>query len=126
MDSQQNNYDNYNQQGNQIINPSNQFNNNQYQQNNGYNGYQQQSYPQPNGSDMDYTPISMWGYFGYEILFSIPCIGFILLIVFSFGGTKNINLRNFARSYFCFMIIAFVLGFILYSIILGSAVSSYM
>lgn len=22
-----------------------------------------------------YTPISMWGYFGYEILFSIPIIG---------------------------------------------------
>lgn len=57
----------------------------------------------------DYTPISMWGYFGYELLFSIPCIGFILLLVFSFGGTKNVNLRNFARSYFCFMIILLVL-----------------
>ena len=42
----------------------------------------------------EYKPISMWGYFGYEILFSIPFIGFILLLVFSFGGTKNINLRN--------------------------------
>lgn len=29
-----------------------------------------------------YKPISMWGYFGYEILFSIPVIGLILLIVF--------------------------------------------
>ena len=46
----------------------------------------------------EYKPISMWGYFGYEILFSIPFIGFILLLVFSFGGTKNINIRNFARS----------------------------
>ncbi len=55
--------------------------------------------------EMDYTPISMWGYFGYEILFAIPCIGFIMLCVFSFGGTKNINLRNFARSYFCLVII---------------------
>lgn len=57
----------------------------------------------------EYKPISMWGYFGYEILFSIPCVGFILLLVFSFGGTKNVNLRNFARSYFCFLIIAVIL-----------------
>ena len=56
----------------------------------------------------EYKPISMWGYFGYEILFSIPFIGFILLLVFSFGGTKNINLRNFARSYFCFSIIVII------------------
>ena len=32
----------------------------------------------------DYKPISMWGYFGHEILFSIPLVGFILLLVFSF------------------------------------------
>ncbi len=58
-----------------------------------------------NNIPFEYRPISMWGYFGYEILFSIPLIGFILLLVFSFGGTKNINLRNFARSYFCLLII---------------------
>lgn len=57
----------------------------------------------------DYKPIGMWGYLGYEILFSIPLVGFILLLVFSFGGTKNVNLRNFARSYFCFLIIVVVL-----------------
>ncbi len=57
----------------------------------------------------EYRPISMWGYFGYEILFSIPCVGFILLLVFSFGGTKNVNLRNFARSYFCLLIVMFIL-----------------
>jgi len=55
-----------------------------------------------------FRPISMWGYFGYEILFSIPLIGLILLIVFSVGGTKNRNLRNFARSYFCFLIVAII------------------
>lgn len=57
----------------------------------------------------EYTPISMWGYFGYQILFSIPVVGFILLIVFSFGGTANKNLRNFARSYFCFVILLVIL-----------------
>ena len=42
----------------------------------------------------EYKPISMWGYLGYQLLFSIPLIGFILLVVFSLGGTKNINLKN--------------------------------
>ena len=53
----------------------------------------------------EYKPISMWGYFGYEILFSLPIVGFILLIIFAFGGTPNKNLKNFARSYFCFVIL---------------------
>lgn len=53
----------------------------------------------------EYKPISMWGYFGYELLFSIPIIGWIFLLVFAFGGTSNINVKNFARSYFCFLII---------------------
>ena len=58
----------------------------------------------------EYAPISMWGYFGYEILFSIPCIGIIFLIVFALSA-KNVNLKNFARSYFCFIIIGLlVLG----------------
>lgn len=61
---------------------------------------------------LDYTPISMWGYFGYQILFAIPCVGLICLIIFAFGGTKNVNLRNFARSYFCLLILGLILGVI--------------
>lgn len=56
----------------------------------------------------EYTPITMWGYFGYELLFSIPCVGLICLIVFSFTA-KNKNVKNFARSYFCYSIILLVL-----------------
>lgn len=59
--------------------------------------------------NFDYTPIGMWGYFGYQLLFLIPIIGFILLIVFSFGGTTNINLRNFARSHFCLLLIVILI-----------------
>ena len=64
----------------------------------------------------EYRPISMWGYFGYQILFAIPCVGLILLLVFSFGGTKNKNLKNFARSYFCVLIIAVILVAIIMAI----------
>lgn len=57
----------------------------------------------------EYKPISMWGYFGYEVLFSIPLIGLIMLVVFSLGGTKNQNLKNFARSKFCILIVLLAL-----------------
>lgn len=57
----------------------------------------------------EYKPISMWGYFGYEILFAIPIVGFIALLIFALGGTKNVNLKNFARSYFCALIIILVI-----------------
>ena len=69
----------------------------------------------------EYKPISMWGYFGYEILFSIPLIGLICLLIFAFGGTKNKNLKNFARSYFCMFIVACVSIAILISLGVGFA-----
>ena len=50
-------------------------------------------------------------------MFSIPCIGFILLCVFSFGGTQNVNLKNFARSYFCFLIIGLVFIAVIFAIL---------
>lgn len=56
-----------------------------------------------------YRPISMWGYFGYQVLFSIPVVGFIFLVVYALGGTKNVNKRNFARSYFCYLLILIVI-----------------
>ena len=70
----------------------------------------------------EYKPISMWGYFGYEILFMIPIIGFILLLVFALGGTSNKNLKNFARSYFCLFIIVAVIFAII--AIAGAATAS--
>lgn len=79
-----------------------------------------------NDPTLDYTPLSMWVYLGYQILFSIPCVGFIFLLVFSLGGTKNINLRNFARSYFCFLLVLIVFSLLLGSCgLVGTALSSY-
>lgn len=52
----------------------------------------------------EYQPISMWGYFGYQLLFSIPVLGWIFVIIFAITAS-NRNLRNFARSQFCLWII---------------------
>lgn len=52
-----------------------------------------------------FRPLSPWGYIGYSILFSLPLVGFILMIVFACSD-ENINRRNYARS----MLIGYVIA----------------
>lgn len=75
-----------------------------------------------NGKQVDdeFKPIGAWGYFGYNLLFGIPIVGFILLLVFALGGTKNYNLRNYARSFFC----SFALGLIISIVIIVLAITT--
>ncbi len=75
---------------------------------NNYNNYNPQYTAIETMIPPEYTPISMWGYFGYQLLFNIPVVGIILLIIFSISA-KNVNLKNFARSYFCVTIIMLIL-----------------
>ncbi len=56
-----------------------------------------------------FEPMGAWSYFWHQILFCIPVVGFVFLIVFAVGGTRNINKRNFARSYFCGLIIVAII-----------------
>lgn len=74
----------------------------------------------------EYRPISMWGYLGYELLFAIPCVGFIMILVFAFGGAKNQNVRNFARSYLCVYVLLFVLYLLIFLLAGGGAFMQYM
>ena len=76
-----------------------------YQQQTVFTGMQIRNY----NPALDYNPIGMWGYFFYTILLNIPIIGWIFIILFSVGITKNINLRNYARSWLCGYIIILVL-----------------
>ena len=69
-----------------------------------------------------YAPLSPWAYFGLQILFSIPIVGFVFLIVFSISS-GNINRRNFARSYWCLLIIVAVVLTIVAIILLATGVS---
>lgn len=68
-----------------------------------------------------YKPLSPWAYFGYNILFAIPLVGFICAIIFAFDNS-NLNRRNYARSFFCgliliviILVIVMVLGVGLYT-----------
>ena len=67
----------------------------------------------------EYKPLSPWTYFLLNIVYSIPLIGFIVLIVMALGGTDNINKRNYARSFFCSLLISAILILIFGSSILA-------
>ncbi len=71
-----------------------------------------------------YRPLTAWAYVGYQLLFAIPFIGFIILLVFCFSD-GNINRRSFARSYFCvFLLVLIVLGVLLTFFALSGIMSS--
>ena len=69
-------------------------------------GYQAPQIPE------NYKPISAWGYVGYTLLFCIPLVGLIMLIVFSFSDA-NINRRNYARSYWCMLLLSIIITVII-------------
>ena len=48
------------------------------------------------------------------ILSGIPIVGFILLLVWAFGGGAKISKRNYARATLILMIIGFVLGILIW------------
>ena len=74
------------------------------------------------GGYADYAPaqtplISTAGCVGYMLLFSIPIAGIIIAIVFSFGGTSNMQLRNFARAWCIIFLIALAIVVIWFLIV---------
>ena len=65
---------------------------------------------------MNSKPLSPWQYFGLQLLYSVPVVGFVFLIIHSVGA-RNVNMRNFARSYWC--VLAVVLIAVIVSSLLG-------
>ena len=55
-----------------------------------------------------FRPLSPWAYFGWGIVYSIPIVGLVFLIIHSFSST-NINRRNYARSFFCALVLSMIL-----------------
>ena len=70
----------------------------------------------------EYKPLSVGKFIGYSLLFMIPCVGFILLIVFACKGVKNKNVINWARAQLILTGIVFVLYIIFFAIGLGAAI----
>ena len=66
------------------------------------NDFEQQYLPEA------YRPLSPWAYFGLSILYAVPFVGWIFLIAHAVAS-RNINKRNYARSFFCIYILAAIL-----------------
>ncbi len=92
-----------------------------------YNPNYNQNYNVNNNSAIppQYRPLSPWAYMGYNLLFAIPLVGFILLIVFSFND-DNINRRNYARSFFCLFLLSLILFIIIFilALVIGISINS--
>lgn len=56
----------------------------------------------------EYKPLSPWAYWGLSLLYTVPVVGLVFMIVFSFNK-NNIHRRNFTRSYWINLLIAVVL-----------------
>ena len=54
-------------------------------------------------------PLSPWKYFWLNILYAIPVIGFIFLVIHAIGA-GNVNKRNYARSFFCVLVLALIIA----------------
>lgn len=67
-------------------------------------------------------PLSAWAYFGYELLYSVPLVGWIFLICHAIGS-RNVNKRNFARSFFCVYVVVLILALIFALSGLGAALT---
>ncbi len=72
--------------------------------------------------DPRFKPLGAWAYYGYSLLFSIPLVGFIMLIVYSFND-DNINRRNYARSFWCAALIGVVIGTVVTVLIFALGIS---
>ena len=62
-----------------------------------------------------YRPLSAWDYFLRAVLYAIPVIGWIFLLVHAING-KNRHGRSFARSYFCALLVAVVIGLVAFAL----------
>lgn len=72
----------------------------------------------------EYQPVSIGSYIGHSLLFSIPLIGFIMLIVTACSSTKSKSLRNYAKAMLVMYAIAFVISFGF--VLLGGVLASEM
>ena len=58
-----------------------------------------------------YRPLSPWSYFWRSVLYSIPVLGWLVLLIHVFA-CKNRHGRSYARSYFCALLIGVIAGVI--------------
>lgn len=62
----------------------------------------------PYNGPKEYKPLSPWAYWGLGLLYTVPVVGLVFMIIFSFNK-GNINRRNFTRAHWIDVILALVI-----------------
>lgn len=75
--------------------------------------------------DPKFKPLSPWAYLGYLLLYSVVPFGWIAAIVHA-TNNENINRRNFARGYWCMVLVGVAVSVVLIilSLVLGASLFS--
>ncbi len=82
--------------------------------------YQQPAQPNyANNNAMNTQPLGVGQYIGMFILMGIPFVGFILMLVWSFGSNVNVNKKNYARATLILGIIGGILLVIFYGALIA-------
>lgn len=61
--------------------------------------------------------LSVWDYVLMMVIFSLPVVGLVLMIYWSFSGQTGINRKHFARAYLIFYAISLVLSLFMMGLI---------
>ncbi|MGE4283607.1 MAG: zinc-ribbon domain-containing protein [Clostridia bacterium] len=96
--------------------PASEYIPNSSQSQQGY--YQPTSFAQKSQSSND-EPLSIGNYIVMMLVTAIPIVGFIMLLVWSFGGNVNRNKKNWALATLIMGVILFVL-MLLFSSVIGA------
>lgn len=59
------------------------------------------------------APFSTGGFFLVQLALMIPVVNLILLLVFAFSGSTNVNLQNYSRAILIWMLIGIGVAVIL-------------
>ena len=57
--------------------------------------------------------LSVWDYVLMMVIFSLPIVGLVLMLYWSFGSQVQVNRRNFSRAYLIFYAVSLVLSFVM-------------
>ena len=88
---------------------------------------QQPYYQQPvqtnfQNNAMNSQPLGVGQYIGMMIVSGIPLVGFIMLLVWSFGSNANINKKNYARAVLIVAIVGGILAAIFSGVLIAALV----
>ncbi len=90
-------------------------------------GYYQQQYPAQGGAGMVTTPMSVKDWFVTMLIWFVPIANIVMLFVWGFGSSGNLNRKNWAKAALIWagiVIVFCIIGWAIMFVIIGAMMSS--